>query len=259
VTAGRLTEVYSLGEAPAKVEGVVRCSGDVDEFTALAQAYLRRHRDGRYDAPMALAPPVFRWWRWVPTPRGEFDRVLYEAAGPGRGAWLGAVIRVTQIGCSLCQLLGGRHTEACLNDNITGLVTCQFSRDKKGPLSPAWIHAVRVRGRQTGRPAHPTANTPGPTLCDISRFSGDGGLLTDGTACWQLGGAAIEPGVTYRGCYLCGKIAHDELPGRPILGARRYAEVFAEDTGVALPPHLDPDAPARRRAALVYETETGCW
>lgn len=237
-----------LAEPPAGVEGLVQCSGDVDEFVALAGVFMRQHRDGVHDAPMALLPPEFRYYRWVPTPGGEFDRVLYDAKGPGRGAWLGAEIRVVQIGCSECQHLRGSHAEDCLNADITGLVTCQFGTRKFGPLSQWWIHAVRVR---SAIPGVRLSGTPGPTLCGIPRFGPDAGG-------WSLGGGVIDRDGGYRGCYLCGKVAHREFPGVPISGTRAFATGFSTDTGVPLAAHLDLPYLRRDPGAAVSGPDAGC-
>jgi len=237
----RRPAAHSLGEAEPGVEGIVRCAGDVDEFVALAHQHLLGYHERHWDAPMALLPPVFSWWRWVPTPGGEFDRVLYPAKGPGRGAWLGAEIRVVQIGCSECQMLGGQHTDGCLNANVTSLVTCQFGKDKTGPLSETWIHAVRNRDRQPGV----LPGTPGPTLCGIDRF----GPTAPG---WSLGGGSWSPRKEYRGCYQCGKVARSEFPGLRISGMRNFAEAFTRDTA-ALPP-----MPGFRPAAVLDAVGAGC-
>lgn len=222
-------EVYWLGEAPPLVEGVVRYSGDVDEFVAVAHQFLATHRDGVYDAPMGLAPPELGWWRWVETPGGEFEKYLDAADGPGAGAWPGALIRVVQIGCSLCQRIGGTHLPGCLNENITSLVTCQFrGQATNGPTSEWWIHAVRCRRTVPGR----AGGTPGPTLCDIFRFAPD-------APSWSLAGGTLVPGGAYKGCYRCGQVALAEFgPGITISGTREFAETFARDTDVALAPHL---------------------
>jgi hypothetical protein len=236
------SKVIVLADTDPGVEGVIRCAGDVDEFAALAQRHLLNYRARHWDAPMALLPPVFSWWRWVPTPDGEFDRVLYPAAGPGPGAWQGAEIRIVQIGCSECQLVGGRHADGCLNANITSLVTCQFSRDKAGPMSDTWVHAVRSRGRAPGV----LPGTPGPTLCGIPRFGPD-------STGWSLGGGSWSPRKTYHGCYQCGKVARAEFPGRRITGLRQFAEAFTRDTA-ALPPMLG----FRTANGTAHTSEAGC-
>lgn len=234
--------VYFLVEAEPGVEGIVRCTGDVDDFTAAAWAHLATNPSNwTGDVPMGLLPPVFRWWRWVP---GTEYNVLNEAKGPGRGAWYGALIRVRQIGCSICQLVGGAHADGCLNADITGLVTCQFGGHKRGVYS--WIHAVRKRAGIRGVRL---PGTPGPTLCGIERFNRE-------APGWSLSGGVIDNNVDYHGCYQCGKVALNEFPGRAIHGNRRFAEAFSASTGVPLPAHLDsPTAPWRTHPARVAD---GC-
>jgi hypothetical protein len=213
-------QVYWVAEGDPDEYGVVRYSGDPDEFTAAAHAWLAKRRPS-FDGVMAVLPPQPRYYRWVPG--GEYGLTLHEAK-PGRGAWLGAILRVTRIGCALCYRLGGAHADDCLNANVTALATLQFGGTRAtGPLSETWIHAVRSKGRRPGL----IGGTPGPTLCDIERFAPD-------TPGWSIGGGSYSPAKTYRGCYLCGKVARDQFPGVPISGARWAAEAFAATTGVPL-------------------------
>lgn len=227
ITDWRMPVAMTLVEAPPGVEGVVRCGGDVDEFAAAAWHFLASHPSWwTDDVPMGLLPPVFRWWRWVP---GREHNILTEAPGPGHGAWLGALIRVRQIGCSLCRLVGGAHLDGCLNADITGLITLQFAGGQHAVFTRPWIHAVRSRA---AIPGVRLPGTPGPTLCGIERFADD-------TPGWALGGGLIDDRTEYFGCYLCGRVARNEFPGRAIHGSRRLAEAFSASTGVPLPKHLD--------------------
>lgn len=218
-------QVYRLLDFPDGVLAVVRYDGDPDVFTALAHNWLAsqwRHPD---DEPVAVAPPEPRLYRMNPYQGDDYGWILGEPSRPGRGVWLGALLRTVQIGCSICHHLHGRHVAGCLNADLTGLVTLQFTCNRRAGnrfVTEETIHAVRVRG----------TDTPGDTLCGIPRFDPALNLT------WTVGGARHQTHLTYRGCYLCGQVARCGFPGLTITGNRRLAEVFAGDCRVPLAPHL---------------------
>lgn len=231
--------VYQLFDFDGGVEAVVRYSGDPDEFTALAHAWLADQRRYEGDAPVAVLPPEPRLYRMNPYQGDEYGWTLGEPTERGRGVWLGALLRTVQVGCPECQRVGGGHRADCLNDGIVGLVTCQFTADhRNGPLSQWWIHAVRVRGAV---PGVRLSGTPGPTLCGFERF-GD-----NAPGGWSLGGGSIMVHAVdrYRGCYQCGKVATREFPGLTISGSLALAEAFTSSTGVPLAGHLVEQKMAR--------------
>ena len=236
---GEPFEVYWVAEGQPDSEGVVRYSGDPDEYTALAWWWIASQRMPR-DMPVVVAPPRPEWFRWVPG--GEYGRTLYPAR-PGRGAWLGSEIRSVPAGCGECQLMGGRHTGGCLNAGLAGLVTLQFhGAGRPAPLTDSWIHAVR---RRPASKRFTQDDTPGPTLCGIDRFGPN-------TPTWTVGGGIYEHGAAYRGCYLCGKVARREFPGLAITGTRPLATAFVATCRVPLAPHLDHDGAWRAQLAAEH-------
>lgn len=233
-TPGR---VHRLLEAPADVVAVVRYSGDVDEFAALAHAWLIQTEGVFFDAAYAVAAPDLAWFRFNPERSDEYAWQLGHATGPGRGNWRGSYLKLVQIGCSECGFLHGRHHPAgCLNADIDELKTLQFGKHDVGahhPFSWLTVHAVRSQRSRRGR----MGGTPGPTLCGIDRFARE-------TPGWGVGGGVTGPGMQFHACYLCGRYARREFPGLTISGSLELAGAFAADTGVPLAGHL-----ARARAA----------
>jgi hypothetical protein len=232
VTRRRKTaQVYPLAEAEPGCHGVVRYSGDPDEFAALAHAWLVSERSGVFDYPVGIVAPDPKLYRMNPDPSGEFNWLLGEARRPGRGVWTGALLKVQQIGCSQCQVVGGAHRPGCLNEDVVALSTLQFGpgsqkRGSRHPLSPLTVHAVRFRRDRPGR----LGGTPGPTLCDIDRFGPD-------APGWSVGGGVSGPTMTFHACWLCHQVAVREFPGIPISGMRPLAEAFAGN-GVPVARHL---------------------
>lgn len=230
----KTAQVYNLTEMPEGVLAVVRYDGDPDVFTALAHQWLTGQRHYEDDPPVAVLPPEPRLYRMKPTTSDDYGWILGEAPRPGSGVWTGALLRTVQIGCSICHQLHGRHTEACLNEGVTGLVVLQFTASgRAGPgrfASEETIHAVRGKQNRGG------VDTPGNTLCDLPRF--DSALNVP----WTVGGGPLRADITYRGCWMCGQVARRQFPGVPITGGRRLAEVFAADCRVPLAPHLLPPA-----------------
>lgn len=206
-----LGKVHRLLDAEAGTVAVVRYSGDPDEFTALAHGWLM-DEDGELYGTVSVLPPQPRLYRMNPESSDEYTWALGFPDRPGRGTWLGALLKVKQIGCSDCGALYGRHTVPCRNLGITSLVTLQFAGNGKayGPLAATTIHAVRSRAG---------GGTPGPTLCDLDRF-------TTGTPGWSLGGGHAGPAMKFTACWLCVRTANRDLPGLPIHGMREHAEPF---------------------------------
>lgn len=232
MTRRRPGRVYRLLDSDTPgVQAVVRYSGDPDEFVALAHAWLIQTEGSFFDAPYAIAAPELAWFRFNPESSDEYAWQLGHPTGPGRGNWRGSLLRLVQIGCSECRYLHGRHDPSgCLNADIDGLVTLQFGgRDVSDhhPMSRLTVHAVRSRGSRPGR----MGGTPGPTLCDIDRFS-------PGTQGWSVGGGVIDRNMQFHACYLCGQKARRDFPGLPISGSLPLAKAFAAGAGVPLAGHL---------------------
>ena len=226
-------EVYRLFDGDRDVYGVCRYSGDPDEFTALVQAWLITEMDGTFDAPMGALPPKPRLYRMNPDPSGEHGWILGEPSKPGPGVWTGALVKLVQIGCRECQYVGGKHHPGgCLNAGITGLTTLQFQGERKragSPYSLLTVHAVRVRAARPGL----TGGTPGPTLCDINRFTRE----DDGIPGWSVGGGIMggDLDTQFRGCYLCVDRAARDFPGIPISGSLPLAEAFCASSAGRVP------------------------
>jgi hypothetical protein len=68
---------------------VIRYDGDPDVFTALAWA--RGIDDGWSHT---VASPELHYYKHVPDWSGEYGWRLYPMTGPGRGRWLGAMVRL---------------------------------------------------------------------------------------------------------------------------------------------------------------------
>lgn len=69
--------------------GVVRCAeGDIEAFQTGAAVVLDQW--GQPEFP--IKPPVWGWWRWNPDPARNYNQLLAEAKGPGRGNWRGALV-----------------------------------------------------------------------------------------------------------------------------------------------------------------------
>lgn len=214
----RKTAVYDLLDGDPGVYGLCRYSGDPDEFTALVHDWLIRDKDGYFDAPMGLLPPEPRLYRFNPDPSGEYGWLLGEPRRPGRGVFVGSLVKLVQIGCEECQHVGGRHhPSGCLNSNVVALETCQISGKDIGRRAPEMIHLVRVRGPQPGL----AGGTPGPTLCDLDRF-GPG-------ISFSMGGGYTAEGMKIKACYMCVNRARRFLPGLPVqTSMREFAHAYAE-------------------------------
>lgn len=247
----RQPQVHELFDGDPDVYGVCRYSGDPDEFTTLVNDWLAREKEGYFDAPMRALPPEPRLYRMNPDPTREYGWLLAAVDNPGRGVWTGSLIKLVRNGCRECQQVGGGHTEGCLNADITGLTTLQFQGERKragAPFSLLTVHAVRSRQARPGL----AGGTPGPTLCDINRFSRSGE-----TPVWSVGGGVMggELDGKFRGCYLCIRVAAEDLPGVPISGSLPLAEAFTATAGgrVPLAGHLVQARMAKLRTRAAAE------
>jgi hypothetical protein len=218
------TKVYRLLDGDPDVHAVIRYSGDPDEFTALAHAWLAEKIDRSvfFDYPIAVEPPQLRWFRHNPYDGDDYSWTLGTPTGPGRGNWQGSYLKVVRIGCSQCRYLhGAHHPGGCLNANIVGLQTCQMTpgglEARARRKAEQMIHLVRVRGRVPGN----SGGTPGPTLCDLDRF-GPG-------VSFSMGGGATWEGMNLRACYMCVRVAQREFPNAPVTTSmREFAQLFVD-------------------------------
>lgn len=96
---------------------VVRYDGDPDVFTALVHAWLMSQE---FDE--TVLPPEPRLYRWNPDPSRTYTSVLADAARPGPGVWLGAVVELARRAdgpiadkmCNPCDAVRGeRHYSWC--------------------------------------------------------------------------------------------------------------------------------------------------
>lgn len=72
---------------------IVRCpDGDRDAFYRLVAEYWRLEGTD----PEPVAEPQWRWCRW--NPDRHYGLVLDRPKGPGRGNWMGAMVRVDRGG-----------------------------------------------------------------------------------------------------------------------------------------------------------------
>jgi hypothetical protein len=221
-------QVYWLSEAEPNVHAVVRYDGDPDVFAALAYKWLLLER--RHEEPVAVCPPEPRLWRWNPSGHDDPPLYLTERTRPGRGTWLGALLKTVRIGCSDChRVYASGHAPDCVSYGVTGLATLQFQGDGFGAGSyatPKIVHAVRRRDNHT---------TPGPTLCGMYRFDSSG-------IPWTVGGGVVVDGV--KGCFFCQRTARNEFAGLPIHGLLPLAVAFAGN-GIPLAPNLAAELAAR--------------
>lgn len=67
--------------------GVVRCPEDGNKFRELAARVLSG--EGIDATPQ---PPQWAWFRWIPTPHGEFSKVIAPQDRPGHGVWRGSYV-----------------------------------------------------------------------------------------------------------------------------------------------------------------------
>lgn len=213
---GKKFQVYWLSEAPVNVHAVVRYDGDPDVFTALAYEWLLRER--RYEDLVAVCPPEPKFYRWNVNAYDDPPLILADRSGPGRGTWIGALLKTVRIGCEECnRVYGAGHAEECLNYGVTALMTLQFRGNKFQAgkfLTTEIVHAVRWREGRPGR----LPGTPGPTLCGLDRFGPT-------TPAWSVGGGLLVDGA--RGCYLCQRVAREQFAGMAIHGSLALAQEFA--------------------------------
>lgn len=220
-------KVYPLLDAEEDVHAIIRYSGDPDEFTALAQAWLADQSEHTlfFDYPVAVVAPKLQWFRMNPYDGDDYSWTLGLPTGPGRGNWQGSFLKVVKVGCSECKYLNGaHHPGGCLNANIVGLQTCQMSGAVPGfrPVSDTTIHLVRVRGRTPGR----LGGTPGPTLCDMDRMAQGIGF--------SMGGGTTWPDMNAKACYQCVHVARRQFPGLPVTTSpRQFAQAYI-DAGMTM-------------------------
>jgi hypothetical protein len=220
----RSVKVYSMFDGEPGVHAIVRYSGDPDEFTALAHAWLAENIEHSvfFDYPVAVVAPELRWFRMNPYSGDDYGWSLGFPTGPGRGNWLGSYLKVVKIGCSECKYLhGAHHPGGCLNTGIVGFQTCQMSLPGARKSNEV-IHLVRVRGRAPGR----LGGTPGPTMCGVDRHGPDVGFV--------MGGGTVGPDMRIRACYQCVHQAKREFPGLPVSTSfREFAQAYV-DAGMTM-------------------------
>ena len=88
------TAIYTLVDMDPAI-AIVRCAeGDRATFDSLAAMYLARDY---YDlTEYMVAEPEWRWYRMNPAPHADYSWELGTANGPGRGNWMGALVKLVR-------------------------------------------------------------------------------------------------------------------------------------------------------------------
>jgi len=86
--------IYTLVDMDPAI-AIVRCAdGDRATFDSLVAGYLGRDY---YDTTeYMVVEPEWRWYRMNPVQNTEYTWELGDANGPGRGNWMGALVKLVR-------------------------------------------------------------------------------------------------------------------------------------------------------------------